>query len=187
MFPHGTVIDVKIFGKTGGDCGHHALPVHQCPPVTLLCCTSNCLARAAKVSRRAGKTGGRTESGFHLKRNCVVGPQTRPCQAPIPQRVCSLADRHDVCCRRREYETSSQRQTIVSGRGRLLNSARRRNVLSSNCAKRLAFLRLPNHALASVVRPAAAKPAIWPSMSANSTPPMLVGSPAQKTDEMVVS
>ena len=77
-FVTAAVIDVKIFGKTGGDCRHHALPVHQFPPVTSLGCGSNCPERAAKVSTRAGKTGGRTESGFHLKRNCVTGPQTRP-------------------------------------------------------------------------------------------------------------
>src|SRR5579864_777762 len=109
------VIDLKIFGKTGGDCRQHPLPVHRCPPVTSRCCNSNCFARAAKVSTRAGKTGGRTESGFHLKRNWVAGPHTRPWQGPIPQRVCSLAARHEVCCRRREYGTSSQRQTVVSG------------------------------------------------------------------------
>src|SRR5580692_2135991 len=102
MLRDGVVIDTKVFGKTGSDCRDHALPVHQCPPITSLCCSSECSLILAKVSRRAGNTGGRTESGFHLKRNSVAGPQTRPWQGPMPQRVCNLAERHDVCCCRRE-------------------------------------------------------------------------------------
>src|SRR5580658_331394 len=102
MFRQEAVIDTKIFGKTGGDGREHTLPVHDRPPVTSLCWSCDWAVTAAKVSTRAGNTGGRTESGFQLNRNCVAGPQTRPWHGPMPQRVCSLAARHERCCRRRE-------------------------------------------------------------------------------------
>ena len=46
-------------------------------------------------------------------RNSVAAPQMRPWQGPMPQRVCSLASRHETCLRKAPYETSSQRQTRV--------------------------------------------------------------------------
>ncbi len=55
---------------------------------------------------------------------------------------------------------SSHRQTIVSGSGRRLSSRRSRNVRSSKFAKLRARSRSPNNCFASVVRPAAARPAI---------------------------
>ena len=140
----------------------------------------------ARLSTRTGKTGGRTESGFHLKRNSVAGPHILPWQGPMPQRVYSFAARHDECPLRRECETSSHRQTIVSAEDRFFNSGRRRKVRSRIRAKRRPFRRAPNNFRASSVCPAAARPAICPSMSDNSKPPILVGSPAQKIPLTVV-
>jgi hypothetical protein len=48
----------------------------------------------AKYPAGTGTIGGRTEPGCQPKSRSVIGPQIRPWQAPMPQRVCSLASRH---------------------------------------------------------------------------------------------
>src|ERR1700728_2349743 len=47
-----------------------------------------------RLSTRAGKTGGRTDSIPHPKRTFAAAPHTRPWHAPIPQRVFNFASRH---------------------------------------------------------------------------------------------
>src|SRR5579862_4158039 len=94
-----------------------------------------------RLSTRTGKIGGRKESTFQLNRNWVAVPQTLPWHGPIPQRVCNFAARHEVCSCKREYEISSQRQTMVSAVASFLSSERRWNARSRMRAKLLAFLR----------------------------------------------
>ena len=176
------MVNAEIFVEASCDGGHHALPVHAVPPdIALSAVSFVCATFVARLSMRAGKIGGRTESALHPKRNSVAGPQTRPWHGPMPQRVCNFAVRHDVCACKREYGTSSHRQTNVSAAASCFNSDRNRKVRSSSRAKRFALPRSPNKDRALDNSLAAANPAICPSTSACSTPPMPVGSPAQKT------
>ena len=75
------------------------------------------LLRATRWPSGAGRTGGRTVSESQPKRNSSAGPQTRPWHGPMPARGGELglarARRRRRGAARR---TSSQRQTIVSGR-----------------------------------------------------------------------
>ena len=135
-----------------------------------------------------GNTGGRTESGFQPKRNCVAGPHTRPWHGPIPHRVCNFAARHEPMPLQTGIgNVLASANNRLCGEASHCSSGRRRNVRSSRRAKRRACVRSPNNFRASAVRPAAARPAICPSTNANSTPPMPVGSPAQKTPRTDVS
>jgi hypothetical protein len=59
--------------------------------------------------------GGRIDSRSQPNKKPVAAPHTRPWQGPMPQRVCSLAARHESYGPSRPRVTSSQRHTIVSG------------------------------------------------------------------------
>src|SRR5690242_20811243 len=104
-------IHLKMAVETGSNRGHDALPFHGQLLNAGLCKVSESVrAAATRLSTRTGKMGGRTDSGFHSSRNSRAGPHTRPWHGPMPQRVSSLAARQEACSRRRERETSSQRQ-----------------------------------------------------------------------------
>src|SRR5580698_2967802 len=103
MFADEAVVNAEIFIEASCNGGHHALPVHAVPPdIALSAVVSVCATFVARLSMRAGKIGGRTESALHPKRNSVAGPQTLPWHGPMPQRVCSFAVRHDVYACKRE-------------------------------------------------------------------------------------
>ena len=97
----------------------------------------------------------------------------------MPQRVCSLASRQPEQARTRPKATSSQRHTSVSVVRQVLQFlAERKGAIE--CARRIAGA-VPARRTAPAPRalPAAAKPAISPSTSARSSPPMPVISPAR--------
>ena len=48
-------------------------------------------AMRLSVPTRAGESGGRGEGVCQPHKCCAAAPQTRPWQAPMPQRVASLA------------------------------------------------------------------------------------------------
>ena len=62
---------------------------------------------------------------------------------------------------------------------KVFNSSRSSNVWCSDLAKAVVFFRVRSRESACLNWPVAANPAIFPSTIAASTPPMLVGSPAQ--------
>src|SRR5690242_5310557 len=130
-------IHLKMAVETGSNRGHDALPFHGQLLNAALCIVSESVREAAaiRLSTRTGKTGGRTDSGFHPSKNSSAGPHIRPWHGPMPLRVSSLAARQDACSRKRESETSSQRQTRVSGRGNSFNSGRRAKARSRAAAK----------------------------------------------------
>ena len=124
-----------------------------------------------------GKIGGRTDSAFQPNRNSVAAPQILPWHGPIPQRVCNLAARQESLARKRSNVTSSQRQTIVSALASFFNSGRSRNVISNVVANLRCFERYENNSRATLFFSHAASPAISPSTSDNSNPPIPVTSP----------
>src|SRR5690242_21639505 len=96
-------IHLKMAVETGSNRGHDALPFHGQLLNAVLCIVSESVRTfAMRLSTRTGKTGGRTDSGFHSSKNSRAGPQTRPWHVPMPQRVSSLAARQEECSRRRE-------------------------------------------------------------------------------------
>ncbi len=85
------------------------------------CGCHSCTSAGCRESRGSKPSQERSEGGCWIRsaaesqpnRNSVAAPQMRPWQGPMPQRVCSLASRHETCSRKAPYETSSQRQTMV--------------------------------------------------------------------------
>src|SRR4051794_29123484 len=112
MSSHKGCIYLQTLIQASCHCGHYPEPLHgvsfELPldmrvgfrpsPGRLV------LPVVVKLETIAGKIGGRvfdsTKLDLQPKRNSDAAPQTRPWQGPMPQRVCSLASRQDLCTRR---------------------------------------------------------------------------------------
>src|SRR6185369_14003390 len=118
------VVDFETTIETSCDCRHYPIPVHCYPHMTDVSSPFGWCDSDVRFLSFTGRTGGRTESGVHPRRNWVAGPQIRPWHGPIPQRDCSFAARQEPCGCSWLSVTSSQRQTMVSGAARRLSSGR---------------------------------------------------------------
>src|SRR5215469_7589892 len=85
------VIDLKVFVERGSSGGHYAKPVHREISCGSRIETLSCDGAEHNAAIGIGNTGGRTEALRHPKSASSAGPQIRPWQGPMPQRVCSFA------------------------------------------------------------------------------------------------
>ena len=140
-----------------------------------------------KLLTRAGRTGGRTDSMPQPKIIFAAAPHTRPWHAPMPQRDKSFASRHPENCFTRPsvHILATAQQRFVRRQSFQFRRATRKpspapremNATTHACRTmlpRAPFVRSPRNRQSAL------------RSSAQSAPPMPVGSPAQKTSATLV-